>query len=85
MLGVAHLTGGRSGSTTDAGGKAADGLGSGEVKTADSGGAALAGGASGAVGGKDGVSFVYPYGATLNVQKPAVTLLSSGFISCNVV
>ena len=28
-----------------------------------------------------GLSFVYPYGATLNVQKPAFPLLSSGAIS----
>lgn len=28
-----------------------------------------------------GLEFVYPHGATLNVQKPATCLLSSGFIS----
>ncbi|CEG43533.1 intraflagellar transport protein 52 homolog [Plasmopara halstedii] len=28
-----------------------------------------------------GLSFVYPYGATLNVKKPAATLLSSGSVS----
>lgn len=27
------------------------------------------------------LSFLYPYGATLNVQKPAVPLLSSGSVS----
>ena len=30
---------------------------------------------------KDGVAFVYPYGATLNVQRPAVPVLSTGHIS----
>eukprot|EP00753_Platysulcus_tardus_P021353 PLAT8862.1.p1 GENE.PLAT8862.1~~PLAT8862.1.p1 ORF type:complete len:500 (+),score=264.86 PLAT8862.1:89-1588(+) len=28
-----------------------------------------------------GLDFVYPYGATLNVQKPAVPVLSSGYVS----
>ncbi|RHZ18772.1 hypothetical protein DYB37_004218 [Aphanomyces astaci] len=28
-----------------------------------------------------GLNFVYPYGATLNVKKPAAPILSSGFIS----
>ena len=27
-----------------------------------------------------GLSFVYPHGSTLNVQKPAAALLSSGYI-----
>merc|ERR1711865_1022030 len=31
--------------------------------------------------GDDSLPFVYPYGATLNVQKPAVPILSTGFIS----
>jgi len=31
--------------------------------------------------GNDSLPFVYPYGATLNVQKPAVPILSTGFIS----
>lgn len=31
--------------------------------------------------GADGVSFVYPYGATLNVQKPSVPIISSGYIA----
>lgn len=30
---------------------------------------------------KAGLNFVYPYGATLNVQKPSFPLLSSGPIS----
>lgn len=38
--------------------------------------------AHGAAGGaSESVSFVYPHGATLNVQKPAVPLLSSGKIA----
>lgn len=30
---------------------------------------------------RGGLSFVYPYGATLNVQKPAISVLSSGYIA----
>ncbi len=29
----------------------------------------------------ENITFVYPYGATINVEKPAVPILSSGFIS----
>merc|ERR1711934_838608 len=30
---------------------------------------------------EDGLAFMYPYGATLNVQKPAVPILSTGYIA----
>ena len=29
----------------------------------------------------EGLEFVYPYGATLNVQKPAIALLSTGRVA----
>jgi len=48
-------------------------------KAAAGGGGAGAGAGSG--GGDAGLSFVYPYGATLSVERPAVPILSSGPIS----
>ena len=56
----------------------------GEVKS-EGGAAASSSSSSSSSSGSGGKaadpSFVYPYGATLNVQKPATPILSSGFIS----
>ncbi|CAN0593731.1 unnamed protein product, partial [Laminaria digitata] len=46
-----------------------------------SGGSSTGGGSGSASGGRGGLTFVYPYGATMTVQSPAHPVLSSGPIS----
>ena len=59
-----------------------DGVGASAGGDAKSGGELKSGDAArGGAAAEKEHAFVYPYGATLNVQKPAVPILSSGFIS----
>jgi intraflagellar transport protein 52 len=69
---MSTLLGGRKGAAS---GTAAGG------KKAEQGHRAGAAGASGTGAGAAKLSFVYPYGASLNVQRPSIPLLSSGPVS----